>query len=62
MMYATYLKLFGTIFNDKINELPNTLSTYKILPQWTEENDLLYFENTHFATYRYNDGSYSVTE
>lgn len=61
-VYATYLMDYGTIFNDKMKDSPLTISKYKLSPQWTEDNDLLYFENTHCAIYRFSDGSYSVTD
>ncbi len=61
-LYAGYLTEYGTIFNDKMTDSPMTISRYKLSPQWTEVNDLLYFENTHCAIYRFSDGSYSVTD
>ena len=60
MWYAYLLKRYGNIFNERMNDNNFTFSKYEIVPQWTEGNDLMYNENTHFFIYRYQGGSYMV--
>lgn len=60
MWFAYLLKRYGNIFNEKMNDNSSTISKYEVRPQWTESNDLLYNENTHYFIYRYQGGSYMV--
>jgi hypothetical protein len=60
--YAYMLKNYGTVFNEKKPIHQVSFSKYDVVTQWTEDNDLLYNENTHFYLYRFQGGSYMITK
>jgi len=62
MWYAYLLKRYGTVFNEKLRDNHITFSKYEVFSQWTTDNDLLYNENTHYYIYRYQGGSFMISE
>jgi len=60
--YSYLLERYGNVFNQKMSDNSTTLSKYEVVPQWTESNDLMYNENTHYFIYRYQSGSYMVNQ
>ena len=62
MWYSYLLKRYGTVFNEKVSDNTVSFSKYEITTQWTKNNDLLYNENTHYYLYRYQSGSYMISQ